>query len=69
MAGEKVEKRPTADSEQAEPASLGRGDKPVCADSDNPGKDRSEMAVRASRLRGEGKECSEGSGGESWAGV
>lgn len=41
----------------------------MCVHGDNPGKDRSEMAVHASRLRGEGEECSEGSGGESWAGV
>lgn len=58
MEGEKVDKRPTTDSEQAELASLDRGDKPVCVHGDKPGEDLSEMAVRAARLRGEGKESS-----------
>lgn len=60
MEGEKVEKRPTA--EQAEPASLDRGTNLCVCRVTNPGEDRSEMAaVRAARLRGEGKESSEGS--------
>lgn len=71
MEGEKVEKRPTA--EQAEPASLDRGTNLCVCTVTNPGEDRSEMAaVRAARLRGEGKESSEGTtgfGSESWAGV
>lgn len=33
----------------------------MCVQGDKPGEDRSEMAVRAARLRGEGKESSEGS--------